>query len=92
MDRVRILAEFKKYTDKYNPEDVKVKLKIDHTYRVADLCEIIARSLLLPDEDCEFAWLSGMLHDIGRFEQVAEFDSFNDEKIDHAVRVGGLLE
>ena len=37
MDRNNILTEFKKYTDQYNPEDVKVKLKIDHTYRVADL-------------------------------------------------------
>jgi hypothetical protein len=31
MDRNNILTEFKKYTDQYNPEDVKVKLKIDHS-------------------------------------------------------------
>ena len=92
MDRVRILAEFKKYTDKYNPEDVKVKLKIDHTYRVADLCEIIARSLLLPDEDCEFAWLSGMLHDIGRFEQVRRYHTFQDKiSVNHAELSAELL-
>ena len=28
MDRNNILTEFKKYTDQYNPEDVKEKLKI----------------------------------------------------------------
>ena len=34
--------------------------------RVADLCERIAKSLDLSQEDIDLAWLSGMLHDIGR--------------------------
>ncbi|WP_022762005.1 MULTISPECIES: HD domain-containing protein [unclassified Butyrivibrio] len=92
MDRNNILTEFKKYTDQYNPEDVKVKLKIDHTYRVADLCEIIARSLLLPEEDCEFAWLSGILHDIGRFEQLRRYHTFQDRiSVNHAELSADLL-
>lgn len=33
----------------------------------------------------DLAWLIGMLHDIGRFEQLRRFDTFNDsESLDHA--------
>ena len=37
MDRNNILTEFKKYTDQYNPEDVKVKLKIDHDTLIKEI-------------------------------------------------------
>ena len=33
----------------------------------------------------DFAWLLGLLHDIGRFEQVRKYNTFNDdESVDHA--------
>ena len=36
-------------------------------------------------EECELAELIGLLHDIGRFEQVKLYDSFDDaNSIDHA--------
>ncbi len=38
---------FADYAAHYNAADAKVKLKIDHTYRVA-LCARIAQSLALP--------------------------------------------
>ena len=66
--------EFKKafaeYTAAYNADDPKIKLKIDHTYRVAALCERIAKAAGMCAYDVELAWLSGMLHDVGRFEQI----------------------
>ena len=69
----------------YNPNDIKVKLKIEHTYRVADLCEEIAKCLGLNDNDVKLAWLIGMLHDIGRFEQIKCYKTFIDaESVDHA--------
>ena len=35
-------------------------------------------------EDIDLAWLTGLLHDIGRFEQVRRYGTFNDAKsIDH---------
>lgn len=38
------------------------------------------------------AWLIGMLHDIGRFEQLKRFDTFNDSlSIDHAAFGADLL-
>ena len=52
---------------------------------MADLCERIAKSLKLSQEDTDLAWLSGMLHDIGRFEQLRRYHTFSDaQSIDHA--------
>ena len=39
------MAAFKAYTDRYDVADIKIKLKIDHTYRVAGIAERIAKSL-----------------------------------------------
>ena len=44
IERERVKEVFKKYTDAYDISDEKIKLKIYHTYRVADLCEQIAKS------------------------------------------------
>lgn len=85
IDRKKVKNVFKKYTDNYDTSDEKIKLKVDHTYRVATLSERIARSLGLGDDDTNLAWLIGMLHDIGRFEQLKNYGTFSDaESIDHA--------
>ena len=76
---------FEDYVTKYNKSDEKIKLKIFHTYKVAEICEKIAISLKLSSSDIDIAWLLGLLHDIGRFEQVKRYGTFNDaESIDHA--------
>lgn len=85
IDRKHVKEQFAKYVGNYNPSDPKIALKIAHTYRVADNCEDIARSLNLSNDDIEFAWLSGMLHDVGRFEQIRIYNTFVDsESVDHA--------
>ena len=71
-DRNEVIQAFQNYTAAYNPDDPKIKLKIDHTYRVAKA-------------DPKLSWLCGMLHDIGRFEQVRRYNTFVDaESVDHA--------
>ena len=85
IERNKVINVFKKYTDNYDISDEKIKLKVDHTYRVAALSERIACSLGLGDDDTNLAWLIGMLHDIGRFEQLKNYGTFSDaESIDHA--------
>ena len=92
IDRKRVKEQFAAYTRNYDPSNPKIALKIAHTYRVADNCEEIAKSLELDDEDIEFAWLSGMLHDIGRFEQIKRYNTFIDsESVDHAEFGADLL-
>ena len=81
-DRNEVIQAFRNYTAEYNPADPKIKLKIDHTYRVAGLCAKIA---VEAKADPELSWLCGMLHDIGRFEQVRRYNTFVDaESVDHA--------
>ena len=94
LDRPHARQAFAEYTSHYNAADPKVKLKIDHTYRVAALCERIANSLSLPPQDVDLAWLCGLLHDVGRFEQLRRYGTFIDAKsIDHALMsVTVLLE
>ena len=78
------IEEFLKYTDSYKEYGKNIKRKIDHTLRVCTLCEEIAKSLNLSSEDIKLAKLAGLLHDIGRFEQYKNYQTFNDAKsIDH---------
>lgn len=92
IDRQRVLEQFAAYTKNYDPEKTLISLKIVHTYKVADNCECIARSLGLSDEEVEFSWLSGMLHDIGRFEQIRRYDTFVDVlSVDHAALGADIL-
>lgn len=85
IDRARAQKAFADYAAHYNAADAKVKLKIDHTYRVAALCARIAQSLDLPPEDVDLAWLSGILHDVGRFEQLRRYNTFIDaQSVSHA--------
>ena len=90
IDKEAVKQAFASYTAQYNAEDPKIKLKIDHTYRVADLCEKIAATV--PGTNTDLTWLSGMLHDVGRFEQVRRYNTFADAKsVDHAQFGADLL-
>lgn len=92
IDKEQIIQTFQTYTEKYNDKDPKIALKIHHTYRVAELCEQIARSEKLEKEDQELAWMLGMLHDIGRFEQLRRYDTFQDAvSVDHAALGADIL-
>ena len=85
IDRQKALAAFEEYTSNYDISDEKVKLKIEHTYRVCDLCEQIAAQSGFDQNEKELAWLTGLLHDVGRFEQLRRYGTFVDaESIDHA--------
>lgn len=92
IDKKKVLKTFNEYVNKYDASNVMIALKIKHTYKVADLCERIARSLNLSEEDILFAWASGMLHDVGRFEQYTRYKTFSDYKsVDHAEFGADLL-
>ena len=91
-NRLEAAEKFAAYVKNYNVGDEKIRLKIEHTYKVADLCGKIAQSLQLSEEQADRAWLIGLLHDIGRFEQLRRFGTFIDsESIDHAAFGADLL-
>ena len=79
------LKEFMNYTSNYKEYGRMIELKINHTQRVINLSEEIAKSLNLSEEDTNIAKMIGLLHDIGRFEQWKNYSTFKDlDSIDHA--------
>ena len=82
LDKAKIF--YKEYISNYNPENPKIALKIAHIFRTAEKAKKIAINLNLSEEDVELAELIGMLHDIGRFEQLKRYNTYNDrESINH---------
>ena len=85
IDRDRATAAFKRYTDAYDAANPRIALKIEHTYHVAEACDAVAREQGWSTEDIDLAWLCGLLHDMGRFEQLRRWDTFKDaESMSHA--------
>ena len=82
---------FESYLDEYDREDDKIQLKIVHTYCVVDAAEEIATRMHLREEDVQLAKIIGLLHDIGRFEQIKRFHSFEPGTMDHAMYGADLL-
>ena len=92
MNRAAAIQCFHDYTGRYDPDNPLIRHKIVHTLHVAELSERIARSLVLDDDDVDFAWFLGLLHDIGRFEQVRRYGTFVDsQSVDHAEFGADLL-
>ena len=78
------VRQFEVYLNGYDRQDDKILLKITHTYGVMTCSKKIARRMELKKEDVELAQIIGLLHDIGRFEQIKRFDSFEPGTMDHA--------
>ena len=83
---------FLAYASRYDLDDPKIKLKADHTLRVASHCERLGKSLGMSPEDTELSFMTGILHDIGRFEQVRIYHTFRDAlSVNHAELSADLL-
>lgn len=60
-------------------------IKKDHSLRVAKIAEWISLKLKLDEPDTSIAKLAALFHDIGRFLQLSEYNTFDDSKsVDHA--------
>ena len=80
-----MIEEFNKYVSNYDLNNKDIRLKYNHSFRVMELSEKYANLLGLYEEDVKLAKTIGLLHDIGRFEQLAVYRTYNDSKsIDHA--------
>lgn len=84
IDRNRVQEEFDSYTSQFDDSNLLISNKKSHTIHVAENSEWIAKELGLADDIVEVSWLIGMLHDIGRFEQVKRINGYTDENLDHA--------
>lgn len=85
IDIAKVKLAFKEYVKPYDITNGRIRVKIAHTMRVAEYSKKIAESLKLSKEDVDLAETIGMLHDIGRFEQIRIYNTYLDHKsVDHA--------
>ena len=92
MNRDKVIWAFERYVSEYDLNNSNIYTKYVHTGRVASNCEYIAESIGLSKEDRNIAWEIGMLHDIGRFEQLRRYHTFDDfRSMDHAKFGADLL-
>ena len=80
----KALESFENYIRQYDSTDDKIKLKIIHTFGVVECASYIAIHEKMNEEQQELAKIIALLHDIGRFEQLKQYHSFDDRNVDHA--------
>lgn len=88
IDITKAKIAFKEYVKNYDIENSKIKLKIAHIERTSKVAKKMAESLNLSDEDIKLAELIGLLHDIGRFEQVRKYNTFVDHLSENHAKIG----
>lgn len=82
----KAIAIFEKYLSNFDKNNPKIKWKYIHSYRVADLMQEMAEKLNFDSHNQDLAYVIGLYHDIGRFTQLKEYDSYSDLKtIDHGM-------
>ena len=83
---------FINYVNDFDLDNEKIKLKYDHSLRVMNLCIKYAKLLNFSEKDIKLAGLIGLFHDIGRFKQIKECDTFSDlNSFDHAMLSSKIL-
>lgn len=77
---------FEDYLIAYDGTVKEIRFKHSHSFRVEELMEELAKKLNLNAEEIMIAKVIGLLHDIGRFEQVKQYEKCSDVKtgVDHA--------
>lgn len=88
IDLLKAKKVFKEYVKDYDIENPKIALKVAHIERVSEIAKNTAESLNLSKEDVELAELIGLLHDIGRFEQIKKYNTFVDSKSENHAKLG----
>lgn len=84
IDFEKAKKEFIEFTNKYDIKNENISRKIGHSIRVMNISKEIATKIGLTQEEIEVATLIGLLHDIARFEQYMQFQTFNDlNSFDH---------
>jgi len=85
IDIEKAVKVFKEYIEPFKDgEELGFDLKEKHTYEVMKKSKAIAERLNLSEEDINLAELIGLLHDIGRFEEMKVVNSFDSGKFNHA--------
>ncbi len=90
-----IINWFHEYTSSYFQHDdhSPYYLKYIHSIKVSENARNIALEIGLTPQEADIAEIIGILHDCGRFDQFAKFNTFNDNiSLDHAEHSVHILE
>ena len=92
----RLKSRFDDYVAGFDQADAKrrfgIELKKQHCLKVAEESALIAGSIGLGGEEIALAKVIGLVHDIGRFSQFAEYGTFNDRiSVDHGQVGAGMI-
>ncbi|MBR3116869.1 MAG: HD domain-containing protein [Bacilli bacterium] len=84
---------FEDYVNKFDKSIDKVMYKYKHTYRVVGFAKEIAKSLDLDEKEYNRAVVCALFHDLGRFEQVTNYNTYIDRiSFDHGDRGYEILK
>ena len=73
IDYLKAEKAFNKYVKSYDISEEYIYLKYDHTLKVDNLMGELAHMLKLSNDYITLAKIIGLLHDIGRFEQITKY-------------------
>ena len=79
-----IMKLFNDYAKTFDLKNPKIMEKFHHSYRVMEFATEIANSLNLNEEDMHIVKIAALFHDIARFTQWTEYETYVDAKsFDH---------
>ena len=79
-----IMKLFNDYAKTFDLKDPKIMEKFHHSYRVMEFAEAIGNSINLNEEDMHIVKIAALFHDIARFEQWTQYETYIDSKsFDH---------
>jgi len=78
----RLKTWFLEYAEGFNDiiNNTNITLKLDHTMRVCSGIVKIGKALELSDDELRLAEIMGLLHDVARFEQYKQYQTFMDSR------------
>ncbi len=86
-----VIRKFNEYVKQYDMSKKELMEKYHHTFRVMDNIKQLARDL--KEEDIYLASVIALYHDIARFKQWQEYETFSDSKsFDHGLEGKRILE
>ena len=87
-----VIGKYSKYVkDNYDLDNPLIKLKYDHSIRVASLMIYLANRLKLNSDDIILAFYIGLFHDLGRYREVVRSNTFNNLTFDHGAYSNKIL-
>lgn len=85
--------EFIQYADSYDLKNDHMNRKKYHSIRVMEISDKLAKEENFTEEEIEIATVIGILHDIARFKQYTEYQTFKDQNsFDHGDVAIEILE